>query len=529
MDPGDAAQDRYLLAICSQCHEPLYPRREDAGGVVSCPACGAKVTVPHEEPLPEPTGDEYAVGDADYRARRVTYIKLACPTCRTLLYAEPSRVGSEMTCPDCGVKVLVRPQRPSAARQRTAEEIGDYRVGGAEQPGEQQEPDHLLVVCPTCQARLHPSRRHIGKRVKCPDCGRPVVVTAPQERAIKSPEQPSGTYGLETPQTQRRTIDDYIGFACPQCGTRLTAAKQHAGKRMRCPDCRRAVTIPQAQQLRKERTPEMAEDRAAAEDFTAAPALRAPVEPQAIEHRIPPAQRPEWLYFSGVFSFPWHGEALSRWGLMSLGMAISGEVATAGLLISGVAGGGMNLIAGFSLAFFAMVVFWTSLWTYSYSAGCMLAVMQDTSSGSQEVLSWPEGDWREWIWPMLHVGYVLTVAATAGYAIGWVASLVAPSGSIIGAAASFVLFPIFLVSSLEANSALVILTRPVLASLVSQWWGWLTVLALAAAMVCGWITLVWIVSQVSWFIVPLAAGPALAAMLLIYARLLGRLAWSVTI
>src|SRR5687767_12965704 len=60
MEAGDAAQDRFLLAICPQCHEPLYPRRELAGKTAPCPACGATVPVPHEEPLPEPTGDEYS-------------------------------------------------------------------------------------------------------------------------------------------------------------------------------------------------------------------------------------------------------------------------------------------------------------------------------------------------------------------------------------------------------------------------------------------------------------------------------------
>jgi DNA-directed RNA polymerase subunit M/transcription elongation factor TFIIS len=527
MEAGDAAQDRFLLAICPQCHEPLYPQREHAGKKVRCPSCGAAVPVPHEEPPPEPTGDEYSVGDADYRAQRVTYIKLSCPTCRTLMYAEPSRVGTEMTCPDCGVKVLVKPAEEAKHRQRSAEEIGEYRVGGFEQPVAGQQ-DDFLVVCPTCAARLHPSRRLAGKRVKCPDCGKPVAVPAPPEKKVKAAKEEVHSYAMETEQTERRSVDDYIGFACPQCGTRLTAAREQVGKRLRCPDCRRIAVVPAANERPKVRLPEATTDRTAAEDFVPAPELRPPVEPEAITHRVPTAELPQWTFFSGVFNFPWRGEALARWAMIAMGLAVSGEVATAGLLISGVAGGGMNLIAGFSLAFFAMVAFWTSLWTYSYAAGCMLAVMQDTSSGSDEVLSWPEGDWREWMWPMLHVGYVLVVAITIGSGVGWLMSLAMPWGGALGGIASFVLFPIFLVSSMEANSAVVILTRPVLGSLVSLWWGWLVVLGLAAAMLGGLAAIVWIASAVSWFAAPLVAAPALAAMLLIYARLLGRLAWRVT-
>ncbi len=38
---------------------------------------------------------------------------------------------------------------------------------------EQQDPaeECVVVVCPTCRARLNPRRSLIGQQVRCPDCG----------------------------------------------------------------------------------------------------------------------------------------------------------------------------------------------------------------------------------------------------------------------------------------------------------------------------------------------------------------------
>ena len=87
------------------------------------------------------------------------------------------------------------------------------------------------------------------------------------------------------------------------------------------------------------------------------------------------------------------------------------------------------------------------------------------------------------------------------------------------------LYPIFLLSSLEANSVFVPLSLPILRSLISCWWGWLTFYALAALLGGSWLGLLLAGLPSFPFLTALACGPLLAAVLLIVSRLLGRLAW----
>jgi hypothetical protein len=91
--------------------------------------------------------------------------------------------------------------------------------------------------------------------------------------------------------------------------------------------------------------------------------------------------------------------------------------------------------------------------------------------------------------------------------------------------AFFLLYPICLLSSMEANSPWLPLTKPILHSVVTLWWGWLVFYALAAAVLGGWLALIVVGSWLQPFLAGLLGGPVLAAAILIYARLLGRLAW----
>src|SRR5687768_12342051 len=132
MESSEASQDRFLLVICPGCKEPLYPPREQAGTKIACPSCGQQVPVPKpqlsEEPHPQAAPKEYGIHDSDYVARPVEYIKLACPTCRTLLYAEPEREGQKITRPDCYTKVKVRRSQQHTSRKPEPAKIGGYQV-----------------------------------------------------------------------------------------------------------------------------------------------------------------------------------------------------------------------------------------------------------------------------------------------------------------------------------------------------------------------------------------------------------------
>ena len=259
MESSEASQDRFLLVICPGCKEPLYPPREQGGTKIACPCCGKQVLVPKpkpsEEPHPQAAPKEYGIHDPDYVARPVEYIKLACPTCRTLLYAEPERVGEKITCPDCYTKVKVRRGEQHTPRKPEAEKIGGYQVledGAKSKVGD----DHFLFVCPTCNARLHPSRKLVGKRVRCPDCKEVLVVPAAPDR--KETRRPAAVeaYGLEQEGSESKRLgpEHYFSHSCPRCSARLRALRTSAGEKIDCPDCGVRIRVPAAPELRVQKS-----------------------------------------------------------------------------------------------------------------------------------------------------------------------------------------------------------------------------------------------------------------------------------
>jgi DNA-directed RNA polymerase subunit RPC12/RpoP len=477
-----------------------------------------KVPDPRDEPK------EYGVHDADYIARPVDYIKLPCPTCRTLLYAEPEREGHLITCPDCYTKVKVRRGQQDQSEKPKAAQIGGYQVleDGAKS---KVADDHFLFVCPTCNARLHPSRELVGKRVRCPDCKEVLVVPEPPDRKEQQRPQAVEAYGLEQEGSEPKRLgpEHYFSYFCPRCNARLKALRTSAGEKIDCPDCGVQIRVPDAPEVRVPvGPPAVAQPPAANYERVPAPPMREPIGPDAIEHRIPLAKPPRWTFFSGVFSFPWHGNAIARWGMLSLGLVFAGVLATAGLSLMG-----GDLIGGFTMAFFGMAVLWLSIWSFSYAAHCMIAIVEDTSAGADEIISWPESDWREWLWHFLHVAYLVAVSIALGFGLSRLAGLWLPLPNLIWALAVFGLFPILLLSSVDADSPFVPLSRRVRRSLPSLAWAWLLVYGLSGLMWTALVATVWALAQINDYLVPLVVGPLLSAVVLIYARLLGRLGWRV--
>jgi hypothetical protein len=90
------------------------------------------------------------------------------------------------------------------------------------------------------------------------------------------------------------------------------------------------------------------------------------------------------------------------------------------------------------------------------------------------------------------------------------------------------LYPIALMSALEANSIWVPLTLPVLMSLLRWWWAWLTFYLLAGLLAAGLAAVFLFSVASSQDLLQLVLGPLTAAAALVYFRLLGRLAWRMT-
>ena len=176
-------------------------------------------------------------------------------------------------------------------------------------------------------------------------------------------------------------------------------------------------------------------------------------------------------------------------------------------------------------AFLGLPAMWIGLWTCSYAAACCLPIVSDTAAGMNRIANWPDPVWNEWMAQLIYVAYIAGEAMLIGYAAGLIAELLGGPAWIVWTATAFLLYPIIQLSSLEADSVFVPVTRPILRTLIACWWGWLAFYSLSGMLLSACIGLAiagWIWSP---FPAAIALGPLVAASLLIIARLLGRLAW----
>jgi hypothetical protein len=155
-----------------------------------------------------------------------------------------------------------------------------------------------------------------------------------------------------------------------------------------------------------------------------------------------------------------------------------------------------------------------------------MIIIQVTSDGYDVVEDWRAGDWREWVWSMVYPVGMLVPSALIGLGIYWCVYGVSPLLSLpLAIVAGFLAYPFLLLSALEAGSPWTPVSPLVLESLVTVWWAWAVVYVESGLMLAGWLALVVFGFRESPWLTAAIAVPVLAGGLMIYARLLGRLAW----
>ena len=113
------------------------------------------------------------------------------------------------------------------------------------------------------------------------------------------------------------------------------------------------------------------------------------------------------------------------------------------------------------LAFFVLPIIWVSLLTWSYTASCGLALLEPTAAGLDRIEAWPDPQWQEWMAQMLYLGWIGAIPFAVSYGLAVLAGLAGARVEIALPAIFFVLYPISLLSALEANSIWVPLTLPI--------------------------------------------------------------------
>ena len=354
--------------------------------------------------------------------------------------------------------------------------------------------------------------------------------------------------------------------SCPKCGNRLRLRSDQIGTQVSCPKCQASFTVgrprdqkpvkstansdsdiggdddayePERPLQRSTIVPEADISRGAARggfdetDWSHPDELEresATVAPIAEEEylksakarglvryfkKVPP---PKWTYFSGVIGYPWRGPNIARWTAMSVGLAVSNVVWLQMLDAMGLLNGKLTNMAiqGVIIAMFAVAMMLLSL---AISAASFQSALQDTSDGHDLPQDHTMPEWDQWIFVLL--GVLSIVAASA--AIGYPLSLAI--GPIAFVISLLIFFPILMLSAMESDSMLVPFSPPVLRTLGSHFLGWITFYLLSTCLLAaGGVAFRYAFPEAPYLTVFLF-GPVEATLMLLYARLLGRLAW----
>ncbi len=349
----------------------------------------------------------------------------------------------------------------------------------------------------------------------------------------------------ESDQSSHESVADqeHVGFVC-HCGTRLHALASEAGEEWSCPDCGRTVTVPSPRRKRPRPDPtkEIDGQYDAQADATADQQASVPYQPpiwfsdrfkkMLDEHgRMPAKPRPpRWPLFSGVFDFPWRRGSLEKWIWLSIGAMLIAEMELFGWSMGSRIGYGAGIGAAgpavlsmlLQLLAGCLGVCWAGVFIIN-----LLAILGDTAAGADEVGHWPEAAaFVDWVGSTFFVINSLALSVMAGQGLGWLLRQAQVNGVYVMVSVPVVLFPLLLLSMLEANSPVVPISKLVCGSLRRKWREWIgfyleTILLLA---VVGASAIATMLLGNLFLAIPMLAVTAVAT-LMIYFRLLGRLAW----
>jgi hypothetical protein len=335
-----------------------------------------------------------------------------------------------------------------------------------------------------------------------------------------------------------RSPDDSLPtIACPSCRFALQPRVRHAGKRVRCPQCKATVQVPALPSEEEEVEPATKQwpdellrpdipPGAEAFEIEPLPAATLPQLPIAyhqakarLEADLAAAPKPpRWTFFSGVYTFPFHPDVALRWGILAAALFGCGLLLWLALTFGPVA-----------LVLFGVSALIASVWVFSYVATTLLSIVEQTAAGNDE-MEWRDDAMSERLVPAASVGLLAGLAAGAGYLAAW--PLVHVGGAVTHYAAAgvigFLLFPVLLLSAMDRGSAVLPWSTDVLTSLGKRAGAWAAFYALGGLVSLAAVATGLVLPAVAPFTAVIVAPGVLAAAVLVYARLLGRLGWRIS-
>lgn len=164
---------------------------------------------------------------------------------------------------------------------------------------------------------------------------------------------------------------------------------------------------------------------------------------------------------------------------------------------------------------------------FAFTAACAMAVVRDTANGCDAIANWPGVAFMEWAGDALFVVNGICISVAAGMGLGWALQQggVRIDGAVVGGClATFVLFPIVMLSLLENESAFDVVSPPVWRTFALAPGGWIRFYLVAGvvAALAGLLVAVAWSSPSPWLLV--AVNLAWSGLGLVLCRLMGRLA-----
>ncbi len=545
--------DTAIRLKCPRCFNHLQAVESQVGSKRRCPKCLHIFVVPSAEEVArrQPKVEPYAMREGTESVPEVDqpHLPLRCPLCRTHLQAREDQIGEQIVCPDCHTSVLVeRPDHEPAVLTRKKETSpvaggDDYglidEVDASTSRRRAADPTYFATHCPLCGTHMQAREDQVGQEMTCPDCRRTMIVPAapPRRRSSRGPREvdKEAAYGVraEGEPTPDATATSYIPVVCPLCKTRLHTTEDQIGQKMVCPDCDRLFAVPPPPKPERTYDPRDQFDGNydVGESVASAPSGGSPIL-ASLWHRHmgsrgendrPPSPPPRRPFLSSVFSIPWSPSVRMHFlPLWVLGMIVVAVVARIVSLLGGAPG-----IAAWTEAMVLMGVASVlgTIWLGVLSVKC-LAILGDTADGYDDVQAWPEGPFLDWVGEVFFVVNSLAIAMLPGVliskllvvSVGQSTWWIVPLGIVV-------MFPVMLMSMLEANSPMMPLSRHVWRSLLRVWRAWGCFYIETTLIIAAVGGLIFGMSDLNqWLAVPIASA-ALVAAAMIYFRLLGRVAW----
>ena len=537
--------DPFIRFGCHRCTTPLKAPAKYAGRKQRCPLCYVELVVPQKS---RPVGEAYGMLQGDAPPPPSDEIVVHCSVCHSRLTATAEQVGQTIVCPDCGTPARVPPRTPPRRRHRQLA-LDDYAMCADVDPAAPVTPPKELirVFCSLCHTLMYATAEQVGQTLVCPDCGTQTAV-------LPSEHRPEG-HGARF----RTAVDDeydvhanaflpsssaahqrHVGFKCTRCGSRIHATLAEVGRTIECHDCGTINTVPPPVER-----PKVTQENPG--DYAADPTRRPPLVFKPIfagprrlgrrgggtvevdDYYAPPIviRRP---MVAGVFGFPWRGDVVGQWLILSLIAALGGALVLCILTVSsGIqAGGGFGGVGVGVLSVVGVLAF--TKWLIiggGLIAVSLLSVLCDTANGGDTVAEWPSVyTLVEWLLTPFYIYNPLAYSILPGALVAWIGQYGDLSLWWLVPISIVVFFPFVMLSSLERGTPLAPFSLAIFRSLWQRLLPWMMFYAESTAVlaVAGLPVVVAIMFGGPWLALTIAAPLGMAAAL-IYFRLLGRLGW----